>query len=189
MTNCFQPCCLIGNADTPHTLGRHSNTLHITSLHLAISHRLFSCTASNSPPHSVIWLYGLVAANRRGGTDGDNLPCAVESFIFHTGCKNNSHSCLIELLYHVAPANMSCSALQMESRPKYYGREWVWLTTHIFMPLLSNITLQTMIFLALLLCIRCGLGSSGWMCIVCICVSLCFGKSLRGTSKMLICVF
>lgn len=125
----------ICNADTLHTPARHSTTLNINCLQLAISHQLFSGTASNSSPHSVIWLYGLVAANRRKGTDGDNLSCGVESFIFQTGCKNNSQIHLIELSYHSAPANMSCSAFQMESRPKYYGREWVWLDYFIvFMP-------------------------------------------------------
>lgn len=112
-------------ADTLHALVWHSNTLNINSLQLAIYHQLFSQTASYSSPHTVIWLYGLVAANRHRGIDGDNLSCGVESSIFHTGCKNNLQSHLIELSYHIAPANISSSGLQMESRPKYYGREWV----------------------------------------------------------------
>uniref|UniRef100_A0A669DA78 Chimerin 2 n=1 Tax=Oreochromis niloticus TaxID=8128 RepID=A0A669DA78_ORENI len=66
----------------------------------------------------------LVAANRHGGTDGDNLCCGVGPFIFHTGCKNNLQSYLIELSCYIAAANISSSGLQMESRPKYYGREF-----------------------------------------------------------------
>lgn len=64
----------------------------------------------------------LVAVNRHGGTDG-NLCCGVGPFIFHTGCKNNLQSYLIELSCYIAAANISSFGLQMESRPKYYGRE------------------------------------------------------------------
>lgn len=64
-----------------------------------------------------------VAVNRSRGADGDNLCCGVGPFIFRTGCKNNLQSYLIELSFHIAAANISSSALQMESRPKYYGRE------------------------------------------------------------------
>lgn len=32
-------------------------------------------------------------------------------------------ACLIELTYRASTANVSSSALQMETRPKYYGRE------------------------------------------------------------------
>lgn len=95
----------------------------ICSLQLAIYHQLLSYIASNSSPHSVIWLYGLLAADRREGTDGDNVSCSVESFIFHTGCKNNVQSPLIEPSYLIALTDDSCSGLQMDSRPKYYGRE------------------------------------------------------------------
>lgn len=102
-------------------------------LQLAIYSQLFSPTASYSSPHSVIWLYGRVAVNRWGGIDGANLSCGVESTIFHTGCNNNLQSHLIELSHHIPPANISSSGFQMESRPKYYGREWVLLNCFHFL--------------------------------------------------------
>lgn len=40
--------------------------------------------ASNLSPHSVLWLYGLAAENRRRGTDGGHWGCGLESSIFHT---------------------------------------------------------------------------------------------------------
>uniref|UniRef100_A0A8D3CG39 Beta-chimaerin n=1 Tax=Scophthalmus maximus TaxID=52904 RepID=A0A8D3CG39_SCOMX len=94
-------------------------------LQLAIYHQLFSKPASYSYPHSLIWLHGLVAADEHGAIAGDNLSRNVESSIFQkTGCNNNLLSRLIERSYHTAPANISSSGLQMESRPKYYGREF-----------------------------------------------------------------
>lgn len=84
-------CCKICNADTSLHLAWHGAALNINSLQLAIYHQLFPHAASNLSPHSVIYffffflLYGLVAASRRGGTDGGNLFCGAQSFIFYTG--------------------------------------------------------------------------------------------------------
>lgn len=156
-------------------------------LQLVIFHQRFFCTVFNSSPHSVIWLYGLVAVNRQWGTDGDNLSCGVESFIFHTGCKNNLQSHLIEFSYHIAPANISSSGLQMESRPKYYGREWVWLNyRHHFYPFFFFFFKYCAEFgwinhYCLLDVVRVCL--SGWMCVLYMCVSPCFGKIVSITSN------
>lgn len=127
----------------------HSNTLNINSCSWPSIPSCFSTTASYSSPHSVIWLYGLVAVNRWGGIDGANLSCGVESTIFHTGCNNNLQSHLIELSHHIAPANISSSGFQMESRPKYYGREWVQLNCCHFLCLFffSNIVGQWRVFI------------------------------------------
>lgn len=142
---CLFAICKICNADTLHTLACHTYTLNMNCLQLAIYHQLFSKPASYSYPHSLIWLHGLVAADEHGAIAGDNLSRNVESSIFQkTGCNNNLLSRLIERSYHTAPANISSSGLQMESRPKYYGREWVSNIASQWMTLFSVIAWRQM---------------------------------------------
>uniref|UniRef100_A0A665UJE4 Beta-chimaerin n=1 Tax=Echeneis naucrates TaxID=173247 RepID=A0A665UJE4_ECHNA len=50
--------------------------------------------------------------------------CSVDSTISHTDCNNNLQSNLIVLSNHTAVDNISSFHFQMESRPKYYGREF-----------------------------------------------------------------